>query len=109
MAFQRFYDGDEAWAKKETATVLAKIHGWSSYAVLFYANVIILGGTITYCLNYLKDSKFIPLGIISFMFFINAVLVSEILHRKKARSENLAANQNENELSNIEGKNRKNL
>jgi hypothetical protein len=90
-AFMKCYDGDEAWSKKETATILGRIHRWSSYFVLFFANVIILGGTITYCLTYLKDYKLIPLGIISFMFFINLMLVSEILHRKKARSENLAA------------------
>ena len=58
--------------------------------MLLFANVIVLGGTITYCTVYLNDTKFIPLGIISFMFFINLVLVSEIIHRKKARSENLA-------------------
>lgn len=78
---------------------MGKIHRWSSYFVLFFANVIVLGGTITYCLAYIKDSKFIPLGIISFMLFINVVLVSEILHRKKARSENLAAQQRETELT----------
>ena len=61
--------------------------------MLIFANVIVLGGTITYCTVYLNDTKFIPLGIISFMFFINLILVSEIIHRKKARSENLAANQ----------------
>lgn len=73
------------------SAIIGKIHRWSSYILLFYANVIILGGTITYCMTYIKDSKFIPLGIISFMLFINIVLVSEILHRKKARSENLAS------------------
>ena len=54
--------------------------------MLLFANVIVLGGTITYCTVYLNDTKFIPLGIISFMFFINLVLVSEIIHRKKAKS-----------------------
>ena len=58
--------------------------------MLFFANVILLGGTITYCLAYLQDMKYIPLGILSFLFFINLVLVSEYVHRKKARSENAA-------------------
>lgn len=72
--------------------------------MLFYANVIVLGGTITYCLAYLKESKFIPIGIISFLFFINLVLVSEYIHRKKARSENLAKGQKEeNELAASKG------
>ena len=90
QAFHSFYNGDKEWAKKEKATVIAKIHGWISYFVLFYANVIILGGTITYCLAYLKETKYIPAGICSFLFFINLVLVSEYLHRRKARSDNLA-------------------
>lgn len=66
------------------------MHKWISYVVLFFANVILLGGTITYCLTYLKDLKYIPAGVVSFLFFINIVLVSEYLHRKKARSENAA-------------------
>lgn len=90
QAYYSFYNGDKEWAKKEKATVIAKIHGWISYFVLFYANVIILGGTITYCLAYLKETKYIPAGICSFLFFINLVLVSEYLHRRKARSDNLA-------------------
>ena len=81
VAFQRYYNGDEAWSKKETATIIGRLHAWSSYMVLFFANVIILGGTITYCLTYIQDSKFIPLGVFSFLLFINVVLVSEILHR----------------------------
>ena len=100
-AYMRFYNGDEEWSKKETATIIGKIHRWSSYFVLFFANVIILGGTITYCLAYLKESKYIPLGILSFLFFLNLVLVSEYLHRKKAKSENLASTQvAEHELGN---------
>ena len=107
-AFMGCYDGDQAWSsKKETGPILGRIHAWSSYFVLFFANVIVLGGTITYCLSYLKDQKLIPFGVISFMFFVNLVLVSEILHRKKARSVNLAAQQMENELTSVNG--RKNL
>ena len=99
-AYFRCYDGDKEWAPKECATVIGKMHRWVSYFLLFYANVIVLGGTITYCLAYLKESKFIPLGIMSFLFFINLVLVSEYIHRKKARSENLAtAGVEENELA----------
>lgn len=90
-AYMRFYNGDQEWAKKETATIIGKIHRWSSYCVLFFANVIILGGTITYCLSYLKETKYIPIGVVSFLLFINFVLVSEYLHRRKAKSENLAA------------------
>ena len=89
-AYQKFYDGDKEWAPTERATTISKIHRWVSYFILFYANVIVLGGTITYCLTFIKESKFIPFGIISFLFFINIVLVSEYLHRKKARSENSA-------------------
>ena len=91
-ACMRFYNGDEEWASnKERATVIGKIHRYLSYFLLFFANVVILGGTITYCLNYLQESQFIPFGIVSFLLFINIVLVSEYLHRKKARSdENLA-------------------
>jgi hypothetical protein len=54
-----------------------------------------LGGTITYCVTFLKESRFIPLGIVSFLFFLNLALVSEYLHRRKARSENLAVKQKE--------------
>ena len=89
-AFMRCYNGDKEWSTKEKGTTLGKLHRWSSYLVLFFANVVILGGTITYCLTFLQDSKYIPIGIISFMFFINLVLVSEYLHRRKAGSENLA-------------------
>ena len=90
-AYMSFYNGDEQWSKsKERATKIGKIHGYISYFVLFFANVIILGGTITYCLTYIRESKFIPIGMVSFLFFINLVLVSEYIHRKKARSENLA-------------------
>ena len=89
-AYMKFYDGDKEWAPTERATTIGKIHKWVSYFILFFANVIVLGGTITYCLTYVQESKYIPLGIISFLFFINIVLVSEYLHRKKARSENSA-------------------
>ena len=34
--------------------------------------------------------KYMFLGMLSFLFFINLVLVSEYVHRKKARSENAA-------------------
>ena len=90
QAYYSFYNGDKEWSGKERATVIAKIHGYISYFVLFFANVVILGGTITYCIAYLKETKYIPAGIMSFLFFINLVLVSEYLHRKKARSDNLA-------------------
>ena len=86
----RFYNGDKEWSATECATNIGKLHRWISYIVLFYANVILLGGTITYCLAFLQDEKYIPIGIISFLFFINLVLVSEYVHRKKARSENAA-------------------
>lgn len=90
-AYMSLYNGDQQWSKsKEQATKIGKLHKWISYILLFYANVIILGGTITYCLAYLKESKFIPIGMVSFLFFINLILVSEYIHRKKARSENLA-------------------
>ena len=91
-ACMRFYNGDAEWAgNKERATVIGKIHRYLSYFLLLFANVVILGGTITYCLTYLEDSQFIPFGIISFLIFINLFLVSEYLHRKKARSDdNLA-------------------
>lgn len=96
----RFYNGDAEWTPKERASIIAKLHRWTSYFVLFFANVIVLGGTITYCLTYLKDSQYIPLGIVSFLFFLNLCLVSEYLHRKKARSENLARkNAEENEIA----------
>ena len=89
-AYMRFYNGDKEWSSTETATNIGKFHRWVSYFVLFYANVILLGGTITYCLTYLKESKYIPFGVLSFLFFINLVLVSEYVHRKVARSENAA-------------------
>jgi len=89
-AYMRCYDGDEAWAKKEFATKLGKAHAYVSYFVLFFANVIILGGTITYAMVYLKDMRCLPMGILSFLFFINSLLIGEYWHRKKARSENLA-------------------
>ena len=104
-AFMGCYDGDQAWAKKETAPTLGKIHAWSSYFVLFFANVVVLGGTITYCLTYIKEEKYIPFGIISLMLFVNLVLVSEILHRKKAGSENLAAQKIDNDKTSLKGKN----
>ena len=94
-AYMKYYNGDEEWAKNERALIIGKIHRYSSYFVLFLANVVILGGTITYCMTYLKESKFIPLGIVSFLVFLNLVLVSEYLHRRKARSENLAHKQKE--------------
>ena len=100
QAYYSFYNGDKEWSLKERATVIAKIHGYISYFVLFFANVIILGGTITYCIAYLKETKYIPAGIMSFLFFINLVLVSEYLHRKKARSDNLARINSQNELAN---------
>ena len=87
-----FYHGDKDWAPTERATMIGKVHRWVSYFVLFYSNVIILGGTITYCLTYIQESKYIPMGIISLLFFLNFVLVSEYLHRKKARSDNAAKN-----------------
>ena len=89
-AYMKFYNGDKEWAPTERATIICKIHRWTSYFALFYANVIVLGGTITYCLTYIQESKYIPLGIVSFLFFINIVLLSEYLHRKVARSENAA-------------------
>ena len=94
-AVMRCYNGDKEWSPKERAAFLGKIHKWSSYFVLFLGNVVILGGTITYCLTYLKELKFLPIGIMSFLFFVNLVLVSEYLHRKTARSENLARQQRE--------------
>ena len=54
-AYMRYYNGDKEWSGKERATIIGKLHRWTSYFVLFYANVIILGGTITYCLTYLKE------------------------------------------------------
>lgn len=89
-AYMRFYNGDKEWAPTECATNIGKFHKWVSYFVLFYANIIVLGGTITYCLAYLKDMKYMFLGMLSFLFFINLVLVSEYVHRKKARSVNAA-------------------
>ena len=89
-AYMRFYNGDKEWAPTECATNIGKFHKWVSYFVLFYANIIVLGGTITYCLTYLKDMKYMFLGMLSFLFFINLVLVSEYVHRKKARSVNAA-------------------
>ena len=104
-AVMRYYNGDKEWSPKERAALLGKIHKWSSYFVLFFGNVVILGGTITYCLTYMQELKFLPIGILSFLFFINLVLVSEYVHRKKARSENLAAQQREeNELALKTGK-----
>ena len=100
LGYMRYYNGDKEWGSKERATVIGKLHRWVSYFVLFYANVIILGGTITYCLTYLKESKFIPIGMISFLLFINLILVSEYINRRKARSENLARDHiEENELA----------
>ena len=101
-AYMKYYNGDEEWAKNERALIIGKIHKYTSYFVLFLANVVVLGGTITYCLAFLQESKYIPLGIMSFLFFLNLILVSEYLHRKKARSENLAK-QEENKQDKTKG------
>ena len=50
------------------------------------------------------------MGILSFLFFINLVLISEYLHRKKARSENSAkVFIKEQELARSTGKNNLNV
>ena len=61
--------------------------------MIFAANVVVSGGTITYSLKSLKTAKIIPPAFFNFLIFLNIIFVSEYIYRKKARSDNLVKNE----------------
>lgn len=91
------YSTDEAWSPKEKATKVGKVHRISSYVVLGLCNIVVFGGLLTYSLKNLRDVRYVPFGILSLLGFINIVLLSEYIHRKKASSSNLAKGEGEPE------------
>ena len=87
------YSKDKAWTPQERATMIGKIHRYSGYAMILFANIVVTGGTITYSLKSLKDPSLIAPAFINFLIFINILLVSEYCYRKKAKSDNLIKNE----------------
>ena len=92
------YSKDKAWTPQEKATMIGKIHRYSSYIMILFANIVVSGGTITYSLKSLKTSKFIPPAFFNFLIFLNAILISEYCYRRKAGSDNLVKNEKKIEM-----------
>ena len=43
-----YYAKDQRWTKVERVTVIARIHRWSGYIMLFFGNIVVSGGLTTY-------------------------------------------------------------
>ena len=77
----RFYNGDKAWTKKERVEVVAKIHRYAGYFMLFLGNVTIMTGTGHYFNDKLNGDDRVVYAPLSLGTFIVLVIIFETIYR----------------------------
>jgi len=77
----RFYNGDKEWNKEERVQLVAKIHRYFGYLMLFIGNACIMTGVGHYYGDRLKNDERRVLGVFSFLVFCLLVVICEGIYR----------------------------
>lgn len=80
-ATMRFYNGDKEWSKEERVQLVAKIHRYFGYLMLFIGNACIMTGAGHYYGDRLKNDERRVLGIFSLFVFCFLVIICEGIFR----------------------------
>ena len=80
-ALMQFYNGDKPWSKEEKVQLVARIHRYSGYTMLFIGNAAIMTGVGHYFGDRLKGDERRVLGIFSFVVFCVLVAIFEAVFR----------------------------
>jgi hypothetical protein len=77
-----YYAKDQRWTKVERVTVVARIHRWAGYIMLFFGNIVVSGGLTTY-INTLEQTKWGFMGFLTLFTFIVVCIFYECRYRRK--------------------------
>lgn len=80
-ALMKAYNGDKPWSKEEKVQLVAKIHRYAGYTMLFIGNAAIMTGVGHYFGDRLKGDERRVLGIFSFVVFCILVAIFEAVFR----------------------------
>lgn len=80
-ALMKAYNGDKPWSKKEKVQIVAQIHRYFGYAMLFIGNASVMTGIGHYFGDRLKGDERRVLGIFSFVVFCILVAIFESIFR----------------------------
>lgn len=84
-AVMQFYSGDKPWSKREKVELVARIHRYFGYLMLFVGNVAVMTGAGHYYGEKMKGDERRILGVFSMLVFCILVVIFEAIYRIRNR------------------------
>ena len=84
-AVMQFYRGDKPWSKREKVELVARIHRYFGYLMLFVGNVAVMTGAGHYYGEKMKGDERRILGVFSMLVFCILVVIFEAIYRIRNR------------------------
>lgn len=78
------YDGEKEWAERDKVYNVAKVHRWSSYAMLILGNAVCSGGFATY-MSSTGYGIWGTFGVATSIFFLALISIHEACMRKHSK------------------------